>query len=135
MYEHRQLVTAAGGDWPGIAAAIALASGPHDGRGFSGHRLKSVLLAWAWLGKYGNLHAGGETIGAIDLLRGLLVVALFGFENIRYKFLWVAIVEREPGALYLHHDAMTLFKDVVRGVKVDGERRHFARGDRFRFFE
>ena len=34
MYEHRQLVTAAGGDWRGIAAAIALASGPHDGRRF-----------------------------------------------------------------------------------------------------
>src|ERR1700722_9789967 len=135
MYEHRQLVTAAGGDWRGIAGAIALASGPHDGRRFSGHRLKFVLLGWSWRGKYGNLHAGRETIGAIDVLRGLLIVTLFGFENIGYKFLRVAIVEREPSALHLHHDAMSLFEDVVRGVKVDGKRGHFARRDGFRFFE
>src|SRR5271154_2853920 len=135
MYGHRHLVLAAGGYWGGNAAVVALGEWLHDGRGFSGHRLKSVLFGWAWRGKYGNLHAGGETVGAIDVLRGLLVVALFGFENIGYKLLRVAIVEREPSALHLHHDAMTLFKDVVRGVKVDGERRYFARSDGFRFFE
>src|ERR1700692_2281081 len=85
--------------------------------------------------KNGNLHARGESLGAVDALRGLLVVAVLGFENIGHKFLGVAIVEGKPGALHLHHDAMALFEDVVRGVEVDGEGRYFVGRDWLGFFE
>src|SRR5258708_29443210 len=85
--------------------------------------------------KNGDLDAGGGAFGAIDALRGLLEVAVLGFENIGHKFLGVAIVEGKPGALNLHHDAMALFEDVVRGVEVDGEGRDFVRSDWLVFFE
>jgi hypothetical protein len=37
-------------------------------------------------------------------------------ENIWHKLLWVAVIQREPRALHLHHDPVTLPKYVVCGV-------------------
>ena len=46
------------------------------------------------------------------------------FENVRHEFLRIAVIERKPGALYLHHDAVTLFENMIRCVQIDRERCH-----------
>src|SRR5882762_10324678 len=48
-----------------------------------------------------------------DPLRGLAVVAGFGKKNVRHVGLWVAVVEREPARLDLHHDAVARQKHMV----------------------
>src|SRR6266852_8581890 len=72
---------------------------------------------------------------AVDSLRGFLKVGLLGFENIGNKFLRVAVDDREPSALDLHHNAVSLLENVVRGVQINGEKRDCIRRDGFGFFE
>src|SRR6188474_2075953 len=50
--------------------------------------------------------------GVIDALSGFLEIGLTRFVNVD-KLLWIAIDEREPGALYLHHDSVANLKRVV----------------------
>src|SRR5258708_1211832 len=71
-----------------------------------------------------DFYAGRILLRAVDGLRGFLVVGFLGFENIGHEFLRVAVVQREPSALYLHHDAVAFFEDVVGGVQVYGEWRN-----------
>jgi hypothetical protein len=42
----------------------------------------------------------------VDALLGLLIIGWLGKHNIRNKGLRVAVVEREPRLLHLHHDAV-----------------------------
>ena len=50
----------------------------------------------------------------VDPLRSLLVVAGFGPEDIGYEGLRIAVIEREPAGLDLHHDAVAGQEDVIR---------------------
>ena len=61
------------------------------------------------------------------MLRGFLKVRFFRFKDIWNKFLRIAVVEREPSALDLHHDAVTFFENVIRRVQVNRKQRDFAR--------
>src|SRR5580704_6119686 len=74
-------------------------------------------------------------LGAVDSLSRLLIVRFLRFEDVGYKFLRIAVDDREPGALDLHHDAMALFENVIRGVQINRERRDRVWRDGFWFFE
>ena len=74
-----------------------------------------------------DFDARGVSFGAVDTLSGFLVVGLFRLEDVGNEFLRVAVVDGEPSALDLHHDAVTLFENVVGGVKINRERGYFAR--------
>src|ERR1700676_141092 len=83
-----------------------------------------LVMKGGWsAGKNVDFHVGWILVRTINGLGGLLIVSLLCFENIGYKFLRVAIVEREPGALHLDHHAMTFLEDVICGVQAHGERR------------
>src|SRR5437016_9462150 len=63
---------------------------------------------------------------AIDPLRCLLKVFFARLVNVA-KFLRIAVHEREPRALHLHHDAMTASEGVI-GIRQDPfDLRHFSR--------
>ena len=62
-----------------------------------------------------------------DPLRGLAVVAGLGEENVRYVGLWVAVVEREPARLDLHHDAVARQKHMVHVRQCEPVALHLAR--------
>src|ERR1700733_3345448 len=44
----------------------------------------------------------------IHALRGFDIVRVAGLENVGEGFLGVTVVDREPSALHLHHDAVAL---------------------------
>jgi len=52
-------------------------------------------------------------------LRGDLIVLKLRLKDILDEFLRVAIVERKPGALHLHHHAMTFLETVIGAVQID----------------
>jgi hypothetical protein len=53
------------------------------------------------------------TWSVVNPLHRFLVIGGLGPKDVRYKCLRIAIVEREPARLYLHHDAVTGEEDVV----------------------
>ena len=57
--------------------------------------------------------------GAEDALRRGPVVRITREKDVIHKRLWVAIIEREPTALDLHHDSVALKEGVVVGVQID----------------
>ena len=61
------------------------------------------------------------------------IIRISRLKNVFDELLRVAIVKREPGALHLHHNAMTFQKGVVVRVKVDGVFDHLVSGNRFGF--
>src|ERR1700687_5586456 len=65
--------------------------------------------------------------GMKDPLRGLAVVSGPGEENVRYVGLWVAVVEREPARLDLHHDAVARQKHMVHVRQCEPVALHLAR--------
>src|SRR5262249_35528838 len=69
------------------------------------------------------------------MLRRLLIVRGLRFEDVAHEFLRVAVIEREPSALDLHHDAVTFLEYVIRGVQVYGKRRDGVWRDWLGLFE
>src|SRR2546430_16381161 len=57
--------------------------------------------------------------GAPNSMRLRLKVARLSLENVRHERLRIAVVQREPAALHLHHDAMALLEPIRlrRGVE------------------
>src|SRR5260370_42639245 len=72
---------------------------------------------------------GGELLAAIDALRGLAIVVLVSQKYIWHKVLRIAIDYREPGALHLYHDAVSLQENMIVGGKADLVVRHRIRND------
>src|SRR4030081_3244133 len=68
-----------------------------------------------------------RALGMKDPLRGLAVVAGFGEEDVRYVGLGVAVVEREPARLDLHHDAVARQKHMVHVRQCELVALHLAR--------
>ncbi len=46
-------------------------------------------------------------------LRRDLIIGWLGVENILDEFLWIAIIQRKPCALHLHHNAMSFLERVI----------------------
>src|SRR5215469_2494335 len=82
---------------------------------------------------YGNLHMRRVFAGAVHLVGRLLIVGFLRFKNIRNEFLRVAVIEREPRALHLNHDAVAFFEHVIRRVQVNREWRNLPRNNRLGF--
>src|SRR4051812_7938773 len=55
----------------------------------------------------------------VNSMGGLDKIRIFCFENIWYKFLRIAINNREPCALNLYHYPVSFFKRVVDLVKIN----------------
>ena len=55
----------------------------------------------------------------VDSLNSLLIIGRLCFENVWHVFLRVAINDREPGALDLHHDAVAFLEHVIVGVEIN----------------
>ena len=68
----------------------------------------------------------------IDPLRRLAVVRRLRAEDVRHEGLRIAIVEREPARLHLHHDAVARQEDVVRRRQREAVRQRLVGGDRLR---
>src|SRR5262249_48160179 len=68
----------------------------------------------------------------INTLSGFPVIAGFCPKNIRNKSLRIAVIEREPSRLDLHHDAMTGQEYVIGGRKGELVKHRLARSESFR---
>src|SRR5450759_5007805 len=62
----------------------------------------------------------------VDALNGFPVIPRLRPEDVRHERLWIAVVEREPGRLHLHHDPVTRKEDVVRRGKSEAVRQRFV---------
>jgi hypothetical protein len=58
-------------------------------------------------------NARRRILRAIDLLRRFHIIGVGSFVDIVYKLLRIAVVQWKPGALHLHHNAMSLEKHMV----------------------
>src|SRR5260370_24755947 len=72
---------------------------------------------------------GGELLAAIDALCGLAIVVLVSQKYIWHKVLRIAIDYREPGALHLHHNPVSLQENMIVGGKAYRVVRHRIRND------
>src|SRR3977135_1339330 len=64
-------------------------------------------------------YSRGISPAAIDLLRRRAVIGVLGFEDVGDVGLRVAVDQRKPTALDLHHDPMALLEAVIAAVQVD----------------
>src|SRR5260370_38729341 len=71
----------------------------------------------------------------VDLLLRLAIILWLGPEDAWDEGLRIAVVEREPAGLHLHHDAVAGQKDVVCGGQVEAIELRLSRSDWFRVFE
>src|SRR5205809_3295713 len=94
------------------------------------------LLLLASLRRRQHLHTNLRTglRRAIDPLRCLLKIFFARLVNVA-KLLGVAVHQREPRALYLHHDAMTAPEGVIRIRQDPFDFRHFSWFKRLGFRE
>src|SRR6266852_9078605 len=76
-----------------------------------------------------NLHAGWIFCRPVNLLRGCLIIRFLRFKNIRHELLRIAVVQRKPRALNLHHTAMALLEHVIGRVQIDGVRSNLTGHD------
>jgi len=58
---------------------------------------------------------------AVDALRGADVITGSSVINTRHEFLRVAVNQRKPGGLHLHHDAVAFEKDMIAVSQRDGK--------------
>src|SRR5882757_6834423 len=100
--------------------------------------MRSSILRWGLLLLYERqLDIAGVIRCVIDALLGFLVVGGFGEHDVGDEGLRIAVVEREPGGLYLHHDAVAGQEYVIRGGQIEliGKRRvglnRFGDGETF----
>src|SRR6266545_5150620 len=87
------------------------------------------------LGHYLQAHVRGKPRRTIHALLGDLEVGVCGLEDVRDILLRIAVVEREPGALHLHHDLVPLAEAVMAPMQIDSVFIDFVRSDRLRFLE
>src|ERR1700759_2981149 len=80
------------------------------------------------------MYAGWRRSKAIDPFGGFLEISRLRPVDVT-KNLWVAVVKRKPGALHLHHDAMTALKRMEDIRHHPFDLREFTRHKRLRFFE
>src|SRR5688572_29876669 len=73
-----------------------------------------------------ELQAGGMFGRMVDPLRGPLVVFRFREVDVRHERLRIAIDQREPGALDLHHQPMTLAEAVQHIQQLEADPRRLA---------
>src|SRR5712692_8192846 len=79
-------------------------------------RFFSSLLAPRRCRKHRNFDTRRKARRAINSLRRLPVVGLLRFKDIRHEHLRVAIDNRKPAALHLHHDMVPFLENVIRRV-------------------
>src|SRR5579863_5736950 len=95
----------------------------------------SIARAGAGSWKHRNLHAGRKFLRSVDPLCRFLIIGILSLENVGKEFLRVAVVDRKPGALYLDHDAVSFFENVILRVQIDGVGLDFVRSDGFGLFK
>src|ERR1022692_3133738 len=67
-----------------------------------------------------------------DALHRLLVVPRLGPKNIRHKRLWIAVIQRKPARLNLHHDPVPGQKNMVRRRQHEAVEQSLVGRDRLR---
>jgi len=77
---------------------------------------------------YRQLHISRVLRTEVNCVGRLDIVAVLSFKDIGHILLRVTINHREPGALYLDHDAMSLSKSVVDFMKIDDKLLRFVWG-------
>src|ERR1700722_10597175 len=82
-----------------------------------------------------QLHKARLVSGAVNALGRLTIVRRFREQNVRHKRLRIAVVQRKPGGLYLHHDLVAGQKHVVRGRQRELIRERPVRRDGLRLAE
>src|ERR1700722_2604987 len=70
----------------------------------------------------------------INALGSLLKIFGFGLRNI-FKSLWIAVDQRKPRALDLHHDAMAATESVIDAGQIEIDRGRLIRHERLRLFK
>ena len=80
--------------------------------------------------KNGNFDARRKPFRTVEALRGLHIVLRFGEEDIGDERLRVAVIQREPGGLHLHHDPVPRQEHVVDRWQDELVRQWFVRHDR-----
>src|SRR5579864_2423929 len=78
--------------------------------------MQTAGLALAGLVRSSNYRQLNKALLAgcvVNPLYRLLVVARLGPEDALHERLWIAVVERKPARLHLHHDSMARQEDVV----------------------
>src|ERR1700689_2659089 len=93
-------------------------------------RLSSGGRRGGWHGP-GGLDGWGVALAAIHVLRGLHEIGRFCVWYVQ-EGLRIAIREREPGTLNLHHDAMAAAKSMIHVLHREGHFFNFARDERLR---
>src|SRR5690242_21555778 len=76
-----------------------------------------------------QLNKAGLIRGVVNTLCGFVVVGGLGPENIGHKGLRIAVVEREPARLDLHHDAVARKENMIRGREIKFVEKWFVRGE------
>src|SRR5436853_6218207 len=71
----------------------------------------------------------------VDALLGLSKIFWLGPEDIGHECLRVAVVERKPTRLYLHHDLVSRQENVVRRRQGEFVEQRFVGRDRLRSFK
>src|SRR5580692_5140041 len=71
----------------------------------------------------------------VNALSGFAIVGRLGPEDVGDEGLRVAVVEREPARLDLHHDAMAGEEDVVGVGEIEAIKKRFIGGDGLGSFE
>src|SRR5258708_26124496 len=71
----------------------------------------------------------------VDLLLRLAIILRLGPEDVRNKGLRIAVVEREPAGLHLHHDAVAGQENVVCRWQIEAVEEGLPRCDWLRIFE
>jgi len=78
---------------------------------------------------------GGLAGGVVDALGGFAKIGGLGPKGVRDESLRIAIVEREPGGLDLHHDAVAGQKNVIGGGEREAVEERLVWREGFRRFE
>src|SRR5206468_665713 len=86
-------------------------------------------------GDHRNLDVRRGATSPEDPLRRSLEIRILRLEDVRNELLRISIDEREPAALHLHLNPVTLAEAVILGVQVDDVLLHLVRRDGFRMLE
>src|SRR5580704_536443 len=93
---------------------------------------RCTLLAGGDQRKFDEAAVSGAMVYALS---GLAIIGRLGPEDVGHEGLRVAVVEREPARLDLHHDAMAGQEDVVGVGEIEAIEKRFVGGDGFGSFK
>src|SRR2546430_7928014 len=93
---------------------------------------RKVAAGWSGTGKRVDLHIGRILRRAVPAMQSRLVVLRARLEDVGHEGLRIPVVQREPAALDLNHDAVAFSERVRLLVQVHGERLDRVRRDRLR---